>query len=1178
MLLAVLPVVCVFAQTEQVKFGQNRVQYKDFHFSYYPTEHFTVYFYQGGQDIGKYVVKACEDYYEELAKQLDVRTRKKTNIIVYNTLEDFNQTNVGIYEQEVNQAGGIDLPVNRIFIYFNGSHESVDEQLKAGIGRVLGTRAITGKEKETRFSRNLPEWFNGGLNAYLSKRWSALDEDRLRDGILSKRYSTMEGLSEEDENFLGYAIFHYIEEKYGKTAVSNVIYLTRLNRSSDYGLQFSLGMTTGELLTQWYAYYRSRYETENLQTLQPSEKDRMKFRIRKEYNYYQTKISPDGKFIAYAENQLGRVRIHLLNTDSNTNKIIFRYGWRTRTLHQDLQFPLMAFSPSSDKLSIVWGKRNESHLLQYDLKTQAKTKAPIRKFQKVTSLSYMPDGKFYLMSAIQNGQSDIYTYHIGSTTTKPITNDFYDDSEPVYVEADDFRGILFVSNRDNDTLLPQRYNNQRLSKQTDLFFYDLEANETYRITNTPLVNERSPAPYSSKKYQFLSDANGITNIHTGTPEITFDHYQINYVMEDRETGAIDSVSFAENIDAYALLDTPYYNILRTSKEPVYKVVGKNFQLTNFGSDIHEYSFGNASNDALCLFLKNGKPDLHKFRLDTAIDNSHADFFVTDRMAKQLKVADAAPKKEPPANSTAETTPKTEEIKPEENEAAKNTPKSYDFQSDFDFMSNYLEPDSAIQVHLQSTQAVTQQISPIDTFETVPSNNFIQRKTRPYFVRFMVDKIITQLNNDPIITTYQPFNPANPQYTFPPVNLLFKLGITDVLENHKVYGGFTFPMLGASGFSFTNLGWFLAYENLEKRWDKKFTFYHQSVSGSSSTTIPGSSDALPANQNVDYSIKTNYLSAEFKYPFDVFHAVKLGADYRNDRYVFKSTDSYSHFLNDNVVHTVIARAEYIFDNSYQIMENIRSGARIRVFNEMFKPMPTKLYNIGTEKLRLPSWDNTFFGEFGFDARYYQKLYKQMIVAGRVTFSTSYGNAKMMHYIGGTGNNILASVPAIGRAFGMPSNNGNAPVEPNINYVYQTIVSPVRGFLSNTRNGSSAAAMNLELRIPVFAMIAKRKMRSEFLRTFQVVGFVDAGTAWSDWSIFKGNYPVFYEEYTTTADGANANTIIRVRKVKAPVVVGTGFGFRASLGAGFFTKFDTAWGYDSGVWSKKPVMYLSFGYDF
>jgi hypothetical protein len=49
----------------------------------------------------------------------------------------------------------------------------------------------------------------------------------------------------------------------------------------------------------------------------------------------------------------------------------------------------------------------------------------------------------------------------------------------------------------------------------------------------------------------------------------------------------------------------------------------------------------------------------------------------------------------------------------------------------------------------------------------------------------------------------------------------------------------------------------------------------------------------------------------------------------------------------------------------------------------------------------------------------------------------------------------------------------------------------------------------------------------------------GAAWNNWDVFKGNYPVFYEEYQ------NQTTTLRIRKVKSPAVIGTGFGLRAAL---------------------------------
>jgi hypothetical protein len=76
-------------------------------------------------------------------------------------------------------------------------------------------------------------------------------------------------------------------------------------------LQFSIGVNSNELLVQWFAYYRDRFQAENLQTIAPRDKDLIKIPVKKETQYFETKISPDGKFMAYATNNWGRINIHL---------------------------------------------------------------------------------------------------------------------------------------------------------------------------------------------------------------------------------------------------------------------------------------------------------------------------------------------------------------------------------------------------------------------------------------------------------------------------------------------------------------------------------------------------------------------------------------------------------------------------------------------------------------------------------------------------------------------------------------------------------------------------------------------------------------------------------------------------------------------------------------------------
>jgi WD40 repeat protein len=1144
----------VSAQVPGIKFGQNRVQYKPFNFSYYPSEHFTTYFYQGGQDVGKYVVKASEDFYEDLSKKLDTKIKGKTDIIVYNTLEDLNQTNIGIYDPDQNQGGEGKLPNNKIFIYFNGSHEHLDEQLKAGIARIMGVRALSGKNRETRFYKNIPGWFNSGLNRYLSHTWNSLDEDQLRDGITSGRYRDLRKLNEWETTTVGYSIWHFVEEKFGKNAVINTIYLSRLNRNIDYGFQFALGITTQDVLVQWYDYYKKRFEEESKQTIPLREIDEIEIKNKPETQYYNAVVSPNGRYLAYVSNNWGRVKIHLYNIREEKSEVVFRYGWRTRTQWTDLQHPLLAFSPNSTKLTVVYNKKAVNRMLHYNLDDKIKEKQRIEKFQKVTSINYTPDGKALTMSAILKGQSDIFIYKLASTTSIQITDDFYDDFNPVMVNVGDYTGVMFASNRSDDTLRKERYDNQIFSKETDIFFYDIDNASLYQVTNTPKVSERLPMPFSTMKYQYISDESGISNIHTGELQTLFDHNQIIYTIQNKETSEIDSFSFPESFDFYGVYDTAFFNVLGTRKEKVYKTQGVNSQLTNFSRDIINMSFGDRGNHALITNTVGGNFTLYRFQLDTAYDIKLTDVFYTDRVINNLKQEQrqTAQHAEPPITLAP----------------PKKVYTGQDFQSEFDFIEQNISPDSSLQILIDNSVPTAQTE---DEDDVVGGYKFKQSKVRPYFVRFAVDRIIGQFNNDPIITTYQPFNPANPQYVYQPLNILFKIGITDILENHKVYGGFTFPTLGRSGFSFRDLGYFLTYENLKKRWDKKFTFYHQSVSDVANFTQPGTDQPLPANQRVNYSIKTNLLQLDLSYPFDVFHAVKFGLAYRNDRYVSKSENKYTHFLNDNVIHWAIAKAEYVFDNSFEVMENIRSGSRMKGSIEFHKDIPTRLYDVGNEKLRLPAFNNRLFSEIIIDARHYQKLYKQITLAVRATFNTSVGNVKMMHYIGGTENNLLASVPGLGAIMGQNSNNGGAPVDPNTTFVYQTIVAPVRGFLSNTRNGATAASANIELRVPIFSVLSRNRLRSEFLRTFQIVGFMDAGAAWTNWSVFRGEYPVFYEEYS------NATTTLKIERVKAPGVIGTGLGTRFAL-LGYFVKFDAAWGFDSGTWSKRPVYYLGFGYDF
>jgi Tol biopolymer transport system component len=123
------------------------------------------------------------------------------------------------------------------------------------------------------------------------------------------------------------------------------------------------------------------------------------------------------------------------------------------------------------------------------------------------------------MSAVKKGkgQSDIFIFTLNSGGVEQITNDAWDDNNPVFV--DNSKGILFESNRTHDTIKANEDAKLYLkfSKNNDIFYYNAvtKSNVLYRVTNTPDVNETSPQEYSKGVIAYLGEANGVYNRYVG---------------------------------------------------------------------------------------------------------------------------------------------------------------------------------------------------------------------------------------------------------------------------------------------------------------------------------------------------------------------------------------------------------------------------------------------------------------------------------------------------------------------------------------------------------------------------------------------------------------------------------------------------------------------------------------
>jgi hypothetical protein len=215
-----------------------------------------------------------------------------------------------------------------------------------------------------------------------------------------------------------------------------------------------------------------------------------------------------------------------------------------------------------------------------------------------------------------------------------------------------------------------------------------------------------------------------------------------------------------------------------------------------------------------------------------------------------------------------------------------------------------------------------------------------------------------------------------------------------------------------------------------------------------------------------------------------------------------------------------------------------------------------WNFQVGQPQLGGGRNTF--NFGFDALNYYPIYKNFIWALRAAGDFSWGNRKIIYYLGGTDGWLFPK-----------ANQTPAPQDPD--YAYQSLAVNLRGFNQNVANGNNAVIINSELRLPVFTTLFNKPINNAFLRNFEVLQFFDLGTAWNG-AYNKIQRPV---EIFTDPNNPNLTVLLKAGGI-GPFVGSYGFGVRSTL-LGYFLRLDMGWEM-SGFFVAKPILHFSMGVDF
>jgi Tol biopolymer transport system component len=1156
------------AQNLNVGFGKSRVQYhKQFdEWQYYETPHLTTYWYGDARNIAISALQMTEFDYDEIQQLLEYQLSDRIELLVFTDLTDLKQSNIGSEDLFLLKSGETKVTGNKMFVYYDGNHEHLHRSLREGVAGIMINAMLFGGNLQEIVQNsvllNLPGWYTGGLKAYCGETWSVEKDEQLRNALASGKYTTFDKLAKAYPILAGHVFWHYIAQQFGPASISNLLYLTRINRGLDAGFRYVMGSGYDKTTEIIFSYYQKKYIEEEQNTDQPNPNNLIKIKNKRKLPLYEPCISPDGNRIAWVQNDLGKWKVWVKDLRTGKRKRLLKGGSRNALQATDQAYPLLTWASDNQTLGIVFEKRDVAKLALINTETRKKETKPISpEFQRVHSIDFINPIDM-IFSATVRGYTDLYIYHTVNRQTERLTQDFWDDLDAAYAVIEGKRYILFTSNRISDTLAQERLDSVLPLGQRDVFLFDLDtrSNELLRMSNTPFANERKPIALDSTHFMWISTENGIQNRSVGHLEDYTAYYKTTFFLKNGvEVNALATDRkgewpFEKILYLLAPVDTVRKNLDSTQIDsirtvPVLKKKAVSSLHSNFASGILHLDANTGNHVKVLEGFRKGKETRFYLTDKETVFKPNQAIIYTSYMRQLLSTAGVVVPDSPlaempstlqqplPPNDSipigwlfqlpdylAAPSPEASRTPDEEPEASEPEIKSVELQWNTRLLNKKNRYLSSAAKH-------------------APIVRFNPSRIVPYRLKFRTDFVSTTMDNSLLFEGLDSYAGSPGGFRTPPPGVLLRANFKELLENYVVEAGFRLPV------SFNGAEYYLWMENRKNRLDKRVNLYRKTILN----TLDG---GQPGGPSQPYQVRTNTLLGQYeiKYPIDPFLSFRATGTLRQDKKLTLTSDKITLETPDYAEQRAAIRLSAVYDNTVDIDINLKTGSRARFYVEA-----VKRFELNTQ----PNWSfrlNTgFMTVLNLDARHYQRLDKHSILALRVAAATSFGSEKILYYVGGVDNWII------------PKFNESIPVPQNENFAYQTLAVHMRGFKQNIRNGSSFALLNSEVRIPVFKYFSKKPVMGSFWKNFQITGFFDAGSAWTGSSPYNGDNPiniVFIENPPTVK--------VKVNYFRDPLVAGYGAGLRMQV-FGLFLRADYAWGIESRR-VQKPMLYIALGADF
>jgi hypothetical protein len=472
--------LCLFVtHSAFAQFGKNKVQYKDFTWYFIQTTHFDIYFTQNGKTLAEFTAKAAEDALKAIQSSFSYRINNRVTLIVYNSTNDFQETNVTDVYLTEGIEGFTELFKNRVVVQFTGSYKKYRHLIHHELVHAVMNDLFYGGSLQNIISNNIsvniPGWFSEGMAEYQALGWDVDTDMFIRDAALNEYLPDINRLDGYFAYRGGQSVFYYISKKYGKQKIGELITKVKATGSVEEAVKASLGLSMEELSERWKKDIKKRFWPDVAIRKDPEDFAKRLTDPKKDDGFYNTSpaISPQGDKIAFISNRDFYFDVYIM--DAIDGKVIKKLvkGNRSADFEElNILTPGLTWSPDGKKIALSAKRSGYDVIYIIDVESEDREVLPFR-MDGIQSVAWSNDGTRLVFVAHNADQSDIYLYEFGDNQVVNLTNDIFSELDPVWSYDD--KKIYFGSDR-NDNL-----SSYALPDSFKIYTHNYSQNDIYSI-------------------------------------------------------------------------------------------------------------------------------------------------------------------------------------------------------------------------------------------------------------------------------------------------------------------------------------------------------------------------------------------------------------------------------------------------------------------------------------------------------------------------------------------------------------------------------------------------------------------------------------------------------------------------------------------------------------------------